>query len=409
MVGFALYTDEAKEFGAGKDEYTKRKESQSSALEKYGLRHAFEIKSYKFVVDKFFAPKKCLGSGAYGVVCSCIDARNGNRVAIKMIPRTFDDFNDAKRILREIKLMQFLQHPNVVQLVDMVNPLSKKDFQNIYMVMEQMDSDLHRVIHSKNVLTEDHFRFFMYQLLCALKFMHAGNVIHRDLKPSNLLVDSDCTLKVCDFGLARGVSSDWEEDDLTEYVVTRWYRAPEIMCSCQEYGPQVDVWSAGCILAEMIAKKPLFPGDSYIHQLNLMLDLLGSPNPEDLGWMTNQKACQYLLGMSRRERIPLRRILDPSMCSDECIDLLEKMIVFNPEKRISVDDALSHPFFSSIRKEDQEFTPSCQFDFSFERGLSDTKEIRNIFFDEICHYRPEAQLINPLDPSEVHYLPDTHN
>ena len=148
------------------------------------------------------------------------------------------------------------------------------DFHDVYIVSELMETDLYRIIYSKQSLSIDHVKYFVYQILRALKYIHSANVIHRDLKPSNLLVNSNCDLKVCDFGLARGVLDDNQTKDhssrplLTEYVVTRWYRAPEIMLACHEYDKPVDIWSTGCILAELLARKPYFPGDDYIDQVS---------------------------------------------------------------------------------------------------------------------------------------------
>ena len=196
-----------------------------------------------------------------------------------MVPKAFQDEIDAKRILREIKLLKHLKHDNIVGIVDMMPPMTRyvDDFHDVYIVSELMETDLYRIIYSKQSLSIDHVKYFTYQILRALKYIHSANVLHRDLKPSNLLVNSNCDLKICDFGLARGVLDDSQMKDqskrplLTEYVVTRWYRAPEIMLACHEYDKPVDVWSTGCILAELLARKPYFPGDDYIDQVSLSL------------------------------------------------------------------------------------------------------------------------------------------
>lgn len=132
-----------------------------------------------------------------------------------------------------------------------------------YIVLDLMDTDLERIIASNNVLTDHHMQYFMYQLLRGLKYIHSANVIHRDLKPANLLLNADCDLKICDFGLARGVT---DNVDLTKYVVTRWYRAPELLCSCKDYTEMIDMWSVGCIFAELLGRAPLFPGTNHLFQ-----------------------------------------------------------------------------------------------------------------------------------------------
>lgn len=251
--------------------------------------HTFPAGKHTFTVDKRYTMIRVIGSGAYGVV---ISAKDGNKqsqsssnssVAIKMVPKAFSDEIDAKRILREIKLLNHFQHDNIVNLIDMMPPNVKhlEDFTDVYMVTELMETDLHRIIYSKQKLSIEHVQYFIYQVLRGLKYIHSCRVLHRDLKPSNLLVNSNCDLKICDFGLARGIHSASNESShpdgprqtllLTEYVVTRWYRAPEIMLACHEYSYPVDVWSVGCIFAELILRKPYFPGDDYIDQVRLLL------------------------------------------------------------------------------------------------------------------------------------------
>jgi mitogen-activated protein kinase 1/3 len=159
-------------------------------------------------------------------VISALNKSSNQKVAIKKITRAFDDPVDAKRILREIKLMKKLYHENVIRIVDLIPPPpTQEEFEDIYIVQDLMETDLHRIIYSKQPLTIDHVQYFVYQILRGLKYIHSSNVLHRDLKPSNLLVNANCDLKICDFGLARGVE-DEQSGALTEYVVTRWYRAP---------------------------------------------------------------------------------------------------------------------------------------------------------------------------------------
>ena len=156
---------------------------------------------------------------------------------------------------------------------------------------------------------------------------------------------------MCDFGLARGLNVE-DANNLTEYVVTRWYRAPEIMLSCKEYTYSIDVWSVGCILAELLLKKPLFPGDDYIHQLKIISDVLGSPTEEDLAFVTSEKAKRFMKQQPYKPRVPFSTIF--SKANPVAVDLLEKMLVFDPHKRISVDDALAHEYMSSLDASDDD-------------------------------------------------------
>lgn len=180
------------------------------------------------------------------------------------------------RTLREMKLLRYFNHENIISILDIQRPRNYESFNEVYLIQvstlfglglhmltslqELMETDMHRVIRTQD-LSDDHCQYFIYQTLRALKAMHSANVLHRDLKPSNLLLNANCDLKVCDFGLARSAAS--QEDNsgfMTEYVATRWYRAPEIMLTFKEYTKAIDVWSVGCILAEMLSGKPLFPG-----------------------------------------------------------------------------------------------------------------------------------------------------
>ena len=227
-----------------------------------------------FEIDVKYVPIKPIGKGAYGVVCSAKDSTTGEKVAIKKISNAFDNVTDARRTLREIKLLRRLQHENIVLLKDIMKPPSMDDFNDVYLVYELMDTDLHQIVRSSQGLTDEHSQYFLYQILRGLKYVHTAKVLHRDLKPSNLLLNANCDLKICDFGLAR---TSAEKGLMTEYVVTRWYRAPELLLSCEDYTSAIDIWSIGCILAEILGRAPLFPGKDYIHQMRLIVEVLGSP------------------------------------------------------------------------------------------------------------------------------------
>lgn len=196
----------------------------------------FMVCGTRFDVDERYTLQKPLGAGAYGIVCSAVDSKTGGRVAIKKISRAFDCVLNTKRTLRELRLMRHFEHENVLSLVDVLMPISPSAFDDLYLVTELMDTDLHQVIVSPQPLTDDHCQYFLYQLLRALKYIHSAHVLHRDLKPSNLLLNSCCDLRVCDFGLARVADPDRNRAGfMTEYVATRWYRAPEVMLSWKEY------------------------------------------------------------------------------------------------------------------------------------------------------------------------------
>jgi mitogen-activated protein kinase 1/3 len=165
-----------------------------------------------------------------------------------------------------------------------------------------MDTDLYKIIKSNQELSDDHYKFIIYQLLRALLFLHSANIIHRDIKPSNILINEDCIIKLCDFGLSRNLREE-EQLSLTEYVVTRYYRAPEVMLCSHQYSKSIDIWSAGCSFAELLSKNYLFPGDNYLTQIKLILETLGTPAPEDIELITNQHAKNYVLSFSNIQKV----------------------------------------------------------------------------------------------------------
>ncbi|KAL1918995.1 uncharacterized protein VTP21DRAFT_2376 [Calcarisporiella thermophila] len=325
-----------------------------------------------------------VGEGAYGTVCSAIHKATGQKVAIKKIT-PFDHSMFCLRTLREIKLLRYFNHENIISILDIIRPKSLSEFTEVYLIQELMETDLHRVIRTQE-LSDDHCQYFIYQTLRALKCMHSANVLHRDLKPSNLLLNANCDLKVCDFGLAR--SANFSEENtgfMTEYVATRWYRAPEIMLTFKEYTFAIDVWSVGCILAEMLSGKPLFPGRDYHHQLTLILDVLGTPTMDDFYSIKSRRARDYIRSLPFKKRIPFAQLFPNA--NPLALDLLEKLLAFNPAKRITVEDALKHPYLEPYHDPNDEPTaPPVSagfFDFDrFKEQLS-KEQLKEMIYEEI--------------------------
>ncbi|XP_019435229.1 PREDICTED: mitogen-activated protein kinase 20-like [Lupinus angustifolius] len=332
-----------------------------------------------------------IGKGSYGVVCSAIDTHTGEKVAIKKIHDIFEHISDAARILREIKLLRLLRHPDIVEIKHIMLPPSRRDFKDIYVVFELMESDLHQVIKANDDLTKEHYQFFLYQLLRALKYIHTANVYHRDLKPKNILANANCKLKICDFGLARVAFSDTPTTVFwTDYVATRWYRAPELCGSFySKYTPAIDIWSIGCIFAEVLIGKPLFPGKNVVHQLDLMTDLLGTPSLDTISRVRNDKARRYLTSMRKKQPVPFAQKFpnaDPL-----ALQLLERLLAFDPKDRPTAEEALADPYFKGLSRVERE--PSCQpitkMEFEFERRRVTKEEIRELIFREILEFHPQ--------------------
>lgn len=227
------------------------------------------------------------------------------------------------------------------------------------------------------------WQYFLYQLLRGLKYVHSANVLHRDLKPSNLLLNANCDLKICDFGLARTTS---ESDFMTEYVVTRWYRAPELLLNCSEYTAAIDIWSVGCILMEILKREPLFPGKDYVQQLVLITELLGTPDDSDIGFLKSENARKYVKQLPRFPKLPFSHKF-PDI-SPVAIDLAERMLVFDPSKRITVEEALNHPFLMSLHEINEEPICSSPFIFDFEQASLSEEDIKELIWKESLNFNP---------------------
>lgn len=265
------------------------------------------------------------------------------KVAIKKIKASiFDDEINTKRILREIFILRQVKHEAVIEMLDIIPPRSRADFHEYYIVFGRMRTDLQRLIHSSTKLMPSHITYLGYQIFRALKYLHSVEIVHRDLTPSNILVSQGCEIKICDFGLSRKLE---KAAPMTKHVVTRWYRAPEIMC-WDEYNKPVDLWAAACILTELYLRKPLFPGDHFVHQLNLIFDVIGTPSKEDQSAITDHTIQYFIQRLPKKEPLQWEGILEDTKADASACDLISKIILFNPQKRLTVTEILAHSFFS---------------------------------------------------------------
>ena len=307
-------------------------------------------KSLEEHIKKRFIVYSHIGGGAYGVVWRAIDRTTGLQVAIKKCFDIFTSKEDTEKLYREITLLRRLNHKNIVQLIDVIRAFNQKD---IYLIFEFVDTDLHQVI-KLDILNTSHHEFIIYQILCCLKYLHSGGILHRDLKPANILIDSDCNVKVADFGQARtlktlGAREVIASSVMSGYIATRWYRAPEIVFEENKYSYAIDVWGVGCILAELILQRPLFPGNSTINQMELICDLCGKPKQSYIKEMFQDDELKLIATLNLKKRKSFRKVFEGS--SKVVIHFLKKCLEMNPKKRLTVEEALNHPFLRRWRDE----------------------------------------------------------
>ncbi|XP_063598214.1 mitogen-activated protein kinase 14B-like [Penaeus indicus] len=246
----------------------------------------------------------------------------------------------------------------IIGLLDVFTPsTSYGDFQDVYLVTPLMGADLNNIVKTQK-LTDDHVQFLIYQVLRGLKYIHSAGIIHRDLKPSNIAVNEDCELKILDFGLARPT-----ESEMTGYVATRWYRAPEIMLNWMHYNQTVDIWSVGCIMAELLTSRTLFPGADHIQQLNLIMEILGTPPQEYLNRITSESARNYIRSLPHMRKKDFKQVFRGA--NPLAVDLLEKMLELDSERRVTAAQALAHPYLAQYADPTDE-PDSEPYDQSFE-------------------------------------------
>lgn len=395
---------------------------------------------------------KRLGKGSYGSVCLAQSNSTGAMVAIKSVKGIFEDIYDAKRILREICILRILNHPHIVKIIEVI--VTERSFRTIYIVMESAQSDLKKIVKSPTYLDFEQVRYMFYQAVCGIRYMHSASILHRDLKPANILINEDCTIKICDFGLSRSYRridqfDQYNSEDINNYalaggiqcrslprdklnrdmnfinkreltvhVVTRWYRAPEVILLEKEYNKEIDIWSLGCVFAEMLSlvkanaahyieRGPLFPGMSCFplspdtstsikragypcaenDQLNVIFEVIGTPSQQELSFITDPKAHEYVNSFPPRQPKSFQEFFPG--CGPDELDILKKMLVFSPKHRISLNELIQHPYFNSVRDPAKEIVANVRADFIFDSTQEMTVEqLQDIFSREIVNEVP---------------------
>lgn len=392
-----------------------------------------------------------VGTGSYGSVVQAKDTKNNRPVAIKRINNLFDELTDCKRILREFALLSRLDNAHIIKLYDFIIPNDLSSFKEVYIVMEICDSDMKKLIKTDVTLEQAHIATLLNNLLVGLKYLHSASVIHRDLKPANVLCNRDCSVKICDFGLSRALPPDenhmdHREDEgapldpnteashpvvpatakqkriMTKHVVTRWYRAPEVILKQPKQTGQLDVWSVACIYAELLQmlegnnfhdRGPLFPGRSCYplspehrrsggtglapgqprskyDQLVVILVCLGTPSADEVAKLTPSEGRKWLerlephVGDGLRKRLP--------KIDDASLDLMHGMLRFGPEERFTVDQCLAHSVLAEVRTPEEEKTSQTKIllPFDTEQPLGE-KDLRHWFGEESKRWQTQQR------------------
>jgi len=420
-----------------------------------------------------YEPIREIGRGSYGVVYEGKVMKDlpklskDAKVAIKKVRRVFHTETDAKRLLRELRILRILRnHDSIVTMYDIVPPEDPKKFEQLTLIFEFGDADLSKIFRTNQFFTTLHVQYMLYQILLGTKYMHSAKIVHRDLKPANILINEDCSIKICDFGLARGFSEnadDKKEEELqddqksndkekdandaaengadesskskknrkkimrkpgkgrskesktmkrhiTRHVVTRWYRGPEVILLQQKQATlsAVDMWSIGAIFAELLQMQrenrpdptkrgPIFPGDSCfplsikdqmdyasrVDQMQVIFDVIGSPTEGEIAKITDEKARKYLRNLPQRKKKNLKRMF-PGI-DRHADDLMIKLLMFDVDKRITVDQALEHPYLKAVRDPAHERAKK-PVTFSFESAQLGSRKLRELILEEVIKY-----------------------
>lgn len=343
----------------------------------------FEL-SVRYVVFEF------IGYGAFGMTCAVQDNVTNERIAIKKIENAFDDYACTKQTLRELRILRQLRHENLIEVKGMFVHGQEEDFQDVYICSELMDTDLASILRSSQPLTDDHCQFFLYQLFRGIKYIHSALVTHCDLKPRSLLVNTTCDLKISDFGRARSSIGDAMLYMDCTRLYTRWYRAPEFLVDCcsRHLTNAVDIWSIGCIFAEIIGRKPFFPGCNTQHQLQLIINIIGVPQMEELCKIQNDKCRRFIRALSATATASLEEEFPDA--SPAALHLLDMTLQFDPDRRVMATEALQHTYLDKLSCPEDEpvRTPLDSSDFDFERRVCSVEDLRKELFHEATKHYP---------------------
>jgi len=326
----------------------------------------FKVSGITFCVYKRYRIKKVIGRSASGITVSALDTATGNLVAIKKFERLFESGELLLEVCKSLKILHYLRHENIVLLEKVFYTGSQENFTDVYAVYEYMDTDLQKVITSPQPLTNDHHKYFIYQILRGLKYVHSANISINDLKPFKIYLNRNSDLKLSGFDLA----TPFNFHSPVEFISNRWYYSPEQLTNSFKNCKKIDIWGLGCVFACLLKRAPLFRGASSLNQIEAILDVLGTP--QNLDFIESSDLRERIISLPHYEKQDFKTLI-PGV-SEDALDLLSKMLVFNPDKRWSVEECLSHSYLSELHFPEDEPTAEEPFDWS----CLETRDLRSI-------------------------------
>lgn len=355
----------------------------------------------EFLVDARYKSVKLLGSGAYGIVVSARDSVTNSRIAIKKILHAFSYVRMARHVLREIRLLRHLNHPHIVKLLDIDVPQQYRAWDSVYIVTTLLHKDVKDAMKAGMIDTPQAQKKVAYQMLLALEHMHSLGLMHRDVKSRNLLVDKHLNVQLCDLGESRFYSKanrdmveekekrHTTEPELSGVITTMIQSAPELSLGAK-YDAEVDIWAAGCVIAELIHPQHnyLFNSTSKQSHIQEIIDIVGYPSSDIMEQLPDFGAW-YLKLLKKNTKNRIAELLGPSVDA-VAVDLVEKMLKFSPKQRISAKRALEHPWFDDVRSERKFETGSYNFALSEPHRKTSKSQLKNMVWEEVVAFHPEA-------------------
>ena len=364
--------------------------------------YIYDINKSKYIANSF------ISLGVYGPISSFYKANTKELVTIKKISNFYENPSKGKYILKQLSILSFLNHPKVIKLIDILIPEDKKDFQDIYLIEEFMPTNLEKLILYNDYNYEKDIPWIIYQILKGLNYLHSSRIMHRDIRPSNILLNEEGDIKICGFKNATSFD-DYENtfrgeiNDFTSEKGILNYTAPEILASKKKnkgnYNEKIDLWGVGCIMAELYTKIiPFFPSlknnkKKWISQMNGIFKKIGKPSKAEIEKFASKERIKDISKFHAFEKMEKDKLF-PNVKNEEAINLMERLLCINPHDRISLKEAIDHPYFDVIKeyKYEDNIDSNKIFINEYENEIKEMEK-RNAFFNEqIEFYKNEILL-----------------